>query len=69
VLDESGTPIPPGQGAGYLVITKPWPGMLRTLYGDPERYKQAYWSKFLGFISRATAARLIKTGLLAAGAH
>lgn len=48
VLDEAGNPIPPGQGAGYLVITKPWPGMLRTLYGDPERYKQAYWSKFPG---------------------
>jgi acetyl-CoA synthetase len=62
VLDESGTPIPPGQGAGYLVITKPWPGMLRTLYGDPERYKQAYWSKFPGVYLTGDGCKIDKDG-------
>jgi acetyl-CoA synthetase len=45
VVDENGNEVPPGKG-GYLVITKPWPSMLRTIYGDPERYVQQYWSKF-----------------------
>jgi acetyl-CoA synthetase len=62
VLDESGTPIPPGQGAGYLVITKPWPGMLSTLYGDPERYKQAYWSKFPGVYLTGDGCKIDKDG-------
>jgi acetyl-CoA synthetase len=45
VVDESGNPVAPGQG-GLLVLTKPWPGMLRTIYGDPERYVEQYWSRF-----------------------
>ncbi len=45
VVDEKGNPTPPGV-RGYLVIKKPWPGMLMTLYKDPERYKQTYWSRF-----------------------
>ncbi len=45
VVDEKGNPAPPGV-RGYLVIKKPWPGMLMTLYKDPERYKQTYWSRF-----------------------
>jgi acetyl-CoA synthetase len=47
VVDEKGAPTPPGV-RGYLVIKKPWPGMLMTLYKDPERYKRAYWSRFPG---------------------
>ncbi len=47
VVDDSGESVPNGH-AGYLVIKKPWPSMLRTLYGDPERYKDTYWSKFPG---------------------
>jgi acetyl-CoA synthetase len=47
VVDENGKPTPPGV-RGYLVIKKPWPGMLMTLYKDPERYKQTYWSRFPG---------------------
>jgi acetyl-CoA synthetase len=35
-------------GGGYLVLNKPWPAMLRGIYGDPERYKQTYWSRFEG---------------------
>ncbi len=47
VVDEKGNPLPPGT-KGYLVIRKPWPGMLMTLYKDPERYKEVYWSKIKG---------------------
>ncbi|GIV02988.1 MAG: acetyl-coenzyme A synthetase [Fimbriimonadales bacterium] len=45
VYDESGNPIE-GPGGGYLVITHPWPGMLRGLFNDPERYVETYWSRF-----------------------
>jgi acetyl-CoA synthetase len=45
VLDEKGDPVPPGAG-GYLVIKRPWPAMLRTLYGDPDRYVATYWSRY-----------------------
>jgi acetyl-CoA synthetase len=47
VLDESGKEAAPGE-RGLLVIRKPWPGMLVTLYGDPERYKETYWGRFPG---------------------
>jgi len=45
VVDEKGRLVPPSV-RGFLVIKKPWPGMLMTLYKDPERYKEAYWSRF-----------------------
>jgi acetyl-CoA synthetase len=46
VVDESGAPVTdPGQG-GYLVIKKPWPSMLRTIWGDNQRYIDTYWAKF-----------------------
>jgi len=45
VVDDNGRPVPPSV-RGYLVIRKPWPGILMTLYKDPERYKQTYWSRF-----------------------
>lgn len=45
VVDENGKPVAPGT-KGYIVIRKPWPGMLLTLWGDDEKYKQVYWSKF-----------------------
>jgi acetyl-CoA synthetase len=47
VVDERGHPVPDGQ-KGILVIRKPWPSMLRTLWGNDERYRQVYWSKFPG---------------------
>ncbi len=47
VVDEKGNPVPDGQ-KGILVIRKPWPSMLRTLWGNDERYRQVYWSKFDG---------------------
>jgi acetyl-CoA synthetase len=46
ILDETGTPITEPDQGGYLVITNPWPGMLKTLYRDPQRYIDYYWSRF-----------------------
>jgi acetyl-CoA synthetase len=45
VVDEEGKPIEPG-ATGYLVLTEPWPSMLRTIWGDDARYKDTYWSRF-----------------------
>ena len=45
VVSEDGVPVPNGSG-GYLVLTKPWPSMLRTLLGDDERFVDTYWSKY-----------------------
>lgn len=45
VVDENGQSVPLG-GGGYLVLKQPWPSMLRTIYGDPDRYKEVYWSRF-----------------------
>lgn len=47
VVDDSGEPVPDGSG-GYLVLTEPWPAMLRTIWGDDERYEDTYWSRFPG---------------------
>jgi acetyl-CoA synthetase len=45
VVDDTGTPVPKG-GGGYLVLTEPWPAMLRTIWGDDERYRDTYWARF-----------------------
>lgn len=45
VVDDEAHPVPDGAG-GYLVISEPWPSMLRGIWGDPERYKDTYWSRF-----------------------
>jgi acetyl-CoA synthetase len=47
IVDDAGAPvgIP---GGGYLVLTRPWPSMLRGIWGDPERYRETYWSRFEG---------------------
>jgi acetyl-CoA synthetase len=45
VVDEAGESVPLG-GGGYLVITRPWPAMARTIYGDDQRYVDTYWSRF-----------------------
>ncbi|GAA2749205.1 acetate--CoA ligase [Amnibacterium kyonggiense] len=47
VVDDAGNPVPDGSG-GYLVLTEPWPSMLRTIWGDDERYEDTYWSRFPG---------------------
>jgi len=45
VVDDDGTPVGAGRG-GLLVITEPWPSMLRGIWGDPDRYVETYWAKF-----------------------
>ncbi|MFW6868664.1 acetate--CoA ligase [Nocardioides sp. CPCC 206347] len=45
VVDDEGNSVPNGSG-GYLVITSPWPSMLRTIWGDDQRYADTYWSRF-----------------------
>ena len=45
VVNDEGEPVPNGSG-GFLVLTKPWPAMLRTLWGDDERFKETYWARF-----------------------
>jgi acetyl-CoA synthetase len=47
VVDEEGQSVPRG-GGGYLVVNRPWPAMARSIWGDPERYKQQYWQRFPG---------------------
>ena len=47
VVDDAGASVPDG-GGGYLVITEPWPSMLRTIWGDDDRYVDTYWSRFPG---------------------
>ena len=46
ILDDEGKPFTTPEQVGYLVLTKPWPSMLRGIWGDPERYKETYWSRF-----------------------
>jgi acetyl-CoA synthetase len=47
VVDDAGEPVGHGQ-AGYLVVTEPWPAMLRGIWGDPQRFKDTYWARFPG---------------------
>ncbi len=56
IVTKAGVPVGPNEG-GYLVIKKPWPSMLRTLWGDDERYKQAYWSEIPGYYFAGDGAR------------
>jgi acetyl-CoA synthetase len=55
VVDDSGNPVSPGI-KGYLVIRKPWPGMLMDIYKDPSRYIETYWSRFKGMYYTADYA-------------
>jgi acetyl-CoA synthetase len=56
VLDSDGKPVDNG-GAGFLVITEPWPGMLRGIWGDPVRYQETYWSRFDGLYFAGDGAK------------
>ncbi|HNU07704.1 MAG TPA: acetate--CoA ligase [Pyrinomonadaceae bacterium] len=56
VVTKSGKPVGEGEG-GYLVIKKPWPSMLRTIWGDDERYRQTYWSEIPNFYFAGDGAR------------
>jgi acetyl-CoA synthetase len=62
VVDEAGDAVPLG-GGGYVVLARPWPGMLRGIWGDDERYLQAYWSKYPGrYYFAGDGARIDKDG-------
>jgi acetyl-CoA synthetase len=61
VYNERGEAVPPG-GGGYLVIRKPWPAMLRGIYGDDERYRQTYWSKYKDTYFVGDGARVDEDG-------
>lgn len=63
VVDEQGKPVPAGD-EGYLVIKTPWPGMLRTIYRDPERYQQQYWGKFGNMYQTGDSARKDNDGYI-----
>ncbi len=61
ILDEVGNAVGPG-GGGYLTIKRPWPSMLRNIYGDPQRFKDTYWSRFPGIYFTADGAKLDEDG-------
>ncbi len=61
VLDDMGDPVPDGHG-GYLVLTKPWPAMLRGIWGDPQRYVDTYWSRFDGMYFAGDGAKKDEEG-------
>ncbi|MEP7368286.1 MAG: acetate--CoA ligase [Dermatophilaceae bacterium] len=61
VVDDLGKSVPNGSG-GYLVLTKPWPAMLRGIWGDPERYKETYWSRFPGIYFAGDGAKKDEDG-------
>jgi acetyl-CoA synthetase len=61
VVTEQGESVPNGEG-GYLVVRKPWPSMLRGIYGDPERFKQTYWSKYEGLYFPGDGAKKDEDG-------
>jgi acetyl-CoA synthetase len=63
VVDAAGESVPPG-GGGYLVLRRPWPAMLRGIYGDPERYRQTYWSRFPGLYFAGDGAKRDDDGYL-----
>jgi acetyl-CoA synthetase len=63
VVDAEGKECGPNQG-GFLIIRKPWPGMLRTVYGDPDRYVQNYWSRFGDKYFAGDGARVDEDGYL-----
>ena len=60
VVNREGQPVPAGSG-GFLVIKRPWPSMLRSIYGDPERYKEQYWSQIPGMYFAGDGARSTRT--------
>lgn len=61
VVDEEGREVANGEG-GYLVVKKPWPAMLRTLWGDDQRYVDTYWSRFDGLYFAGDGAKLDEDG-------
>jgi acetyl-CoA synthetase len=61
VVDDEAKEVKPGHG-GYLTINEPWPSMLRGIWGDPERFKETYWSRFAGRYFAGDGAKLDEDG-------
>ena len=61
IVDEAGNAVGPG-GGGYLTIKRPWPAMLRTIYGEPDRYVEQYWSRYPGIYFTSDGAKLDQDG-------
>jgi acetyl-CoA synthetase len=62
VVDDAGRPVE--RGGGYLTLTRPWPGMLRGIWGDPERYRETYWSRYPGAYFAGDGAKVDEDGYL-----
>ena len=62
VVDDVGDPV--GVGGGYLTITQPWPSMLRGIWGDPQRYRETYWSRFPGRYFAGDGAKIDEDGYI-----
>jgi acetyl-CoA synthetase len=62
VVDENGNPVE--RGGGYLTVTRPWPAMLRGIWGDPERYREAYWTRYPGRYFAGDGAKIDDDGYL-----
>jgi acetyl-CoA synthetase len=62
LVDDAGKQVT--NGGGYLTLTEPWPAMLRGIWGDPERYKETYWSRFEGRYFAGDGAKLDDEGYL-----
>jgi acetyl-CoA synthetase len=61
VVDNAGKPVDNG-GGGYLVLTEPWPGMLRGIWGDEQRYRETYWSRYEGLYFAGDGAKKDEEG-------
>jgi acetyl-CoA synthetase len=61
ILNEAGQPVAPGE-EGYLVLKRPWPAMMRTIYKDPDRYVNQYWTKYPGYYFTGDSARRDEDG-------
>ncbi len=61
ILNEQGKPVGAKEG-GYLVLTRPWPSMLRGIYGDPDRYRTQYWARFPGVYFTGDGAKRDEDG-------
>ena len=63
VVDDSGVAVPNGHG-GFLILDQPWPSMLRGVWGEDERYKETYWSRFKGIYFAGDGAKLDDEGAI-----
>jgi len=63
VVDDNGVAVPNGHG-GYLILDQPWPSMLRGVWGETERYKETYWSRFKGIYFAGDGAKLDDDGAI-----